>query len=319
MMINYEDVFVESMYRPVRIKSIKKISNKQKVYDLSVKDHKSYCTNNGIIGHNSDMGAKAKQVREYFRIYSRKIQKMNMCLLMTAHYTQRLDPYGPPKVVGGGTIMAFAPSLTIELSHNTKESDIEKSAKGASIVGLRAKIIKSRLGTYGKQMEFEFNMNQGLDPYSGLFNILKDYGIIIPAAKDLEAQIKEKNIPKKSTGAWIFNAWEYPEIFENFKKHIRASGKFREKEFNGFCAKNNDWIIDLIQSSLDKATHIDAIKMKPVQAADDEAHEETEPAVQTESDKPKTKKKTEKASKDKSAVELLAGTLAPKSEKSQKK
>jgi len=205
----------------------------------------------------SDYGAKAKQVREYFRIYSRKIQKLNICMLMTAHYTQRLDAYGPPKVIGGGTIMAFAPSLMIELTHNTSESEIEKTAIGASIVGLKARIGKSRLGTFGKQMEFEFDMNRGLDAYSGLFGILKDYKIIIPAQKEFEKQIKEKHIPKKSTGAWTFNPWEQTDLFEDFKKKVRDSGKFREKEFNGFCAQSEKWIIDKFQTALDKATFVE--------------------------------------------------------------
>lgn len=208
----------------------------------------------------SDYGAKAKQVREYFRIYSRKIQKLNICMLMTAHYTQRLDAYGPPKVIGGGTIMAFAPSLMIELTHNTSESEIEKTAVGASIVGLKARIGKSRLGTFGKQMEFEFDMNRGLDAYSGLFGILKDYQIIIPAQKEFEKQIEEKNIPKKSTAVWAFNPWEYTDLFEVFKEKVRDSGKFREKEFNSMCAQGESWIIDKFQTALDKATFVEEPK-----------------------------------------------------------
>lgn len=205
----------------------------------------------------SDYGAKAKQIREYFRIYSRKIQKLNVCLLMTAHYTQSLDPYGPKKVVGGGTIMAFTPSLSIELTHNKEDYEVDKSARGASVVGIRAKIIKSRLGTFGKQMEFKFDLSRGLDPYTGLFNILCDYDIIIPAAKELDKQIEEKKIPKKRTGVYVFQPWEYEELFQSYCKKVRKSGKFREAEFQQMCAENHQWIMPLFQDALDKATYVD--------------------------------------------------------------
>ena len=253
---DYENTFLESGYEPVDIEGIEKITNNEElVYDLTVKDHKTYCVQDRIVGHNSDFGAKAKLTREYFRSYIRKIQKLNICALFTAHYTQNVGQmYGPQKVIAGGTILKFAPSLIVELSHNTKENEVEKSAKGASIVGLKAKILKSRLGTFGKQMEFELDLNKGLEPFSGLFNVLKDYGIIIPAASDLEAQVADKKIPARSTGWYTFTPWEYPELFEFFTKKIRKSGKFRESEFNEFSKEHENELINLYQQALDKAT-----------------------------------------------------------------
>ena len=203
----------------------------------------------------SDFGAKAKLTREYFRTYIRKIQKLNIAAVFTAHYTVNVGQmYGPPKVIAGGTILKFAPSLIVELSHNTKENEVEKSAIGASVVGLRAKILKSRLGTFGKQMDFELDLNKGLEPFSGLFNVLKDYKIIIPASSDLDAQIKEKKIPARSTGWYVFTPWEHMELFEAFKKHIRSSGKFRESEFNDFSLQHKEILLELYQKALDKAT-----------------------------------------------------------------
>jgi len=238
----------------------------------------------------SDMGAKAKQVREYFRTYARKIQKMNMCLLMTAHYTQSMDLYGPKKVVGGGTIMLFAPSLTVELSFDKELFEIDKSAKGVSVVGLRAKIIKSRMGTFGKQMSFLFDMSRGLDPYSGLFNILKDYEIIIPASKELEEQLKEKRVPKKSTGSWTIKAWDYPEI-DKAVREFHKSGKFRESDIIAFCVKGGSEFLNVIQMSLDKAT-----VEQPIETKTEETPEpSSEPTPAKEDVKPeKTTKKDDK-------------------------
>jgi len=274
-MIDYENTFIKSIYKPVKIRSVKKVNNTLPVYDLTVKDHKTYCVTNSIVGHNSDFGAKAKLTREYFRTYIRKVQKLNIAAIFTAHYTVNVGQmYGPPKVIAGGTILKFAPSLIVELSHNTKENEVDKSALGASVVGLRAKILKSRMGTFGKQMDFELDLNKGLEPFSGLFNVLRDYEIIIPALSDLEVQIKEKKIPAKSTGWYVFKPWDCPELFEAFKEKVRSSGKFRESEFNDFSRENESTFIDLYQQALDKATFNEDEKRETSKPSKEEKSEE---------------------------------------------
>lgn len=50
------NTFDENLYKPIKIKSIKQIKNNDNVYDLTVKDHGTYCIGDNIVGHNSDMG-----------------------------------------------------------------------------------------------------------------------------------------------------------------------------------------------------------------------------------------------------------------------
>jgi RecA/RadA recombinase len=195
----------------------------------------------------ADMGAKAKLTRQFFRTYARKMQKLNIACVMTAHLTENIGGYGPTKTVAGGTIMGYMPSIEVRFTRNNKDSEMEQSAVGTSMVKIRGEIIKSRFGTQGKRVNFDLSMQSGLDEYAGLGDILKDYGFMIPASADLEGQIEEKKVPKKSSGWWMFKPWDNPVTERLFKKMqdegLTSSGKFREKQVKDFCAEH-EWFRD---------------------------------------------------------------------------
>lgn len=247
-----DNTFVQEVYKPIKIKSIKRIKNEDSVYDLEVKGPHTYCTGNNIIGHNS----KAKLTRQFFRTYARKMQRLNIACVMTAHLTENIGGYGPTKTVAGGTIMGYVPSIEVRFTRVNAESEMEQSAVGTSLVKIRGEIMKSRFGTHGKRVKFDLDMDKGLDEYAGLFDILRDYGFIIPAASDLEKQVKEKNIPKKSSGWWTFKPWTVDEkgnatgspicewLFKEIQdKGLAPSGKFREKQVKEFCSEH-EWFKD---------------------------------------------------------------------------
>lgn len=258
-MAELQNTFDPSLYRSVKIKSIKRIQNTDVVYDLTVREKQTYCVlgDQFLIGHNSDMGNKAKKTREFFRTYSRKMQSLNMCAVFTAHLIQNIGGYGPSQIVTGGSILQYAPSLEVRLSRVNAESEIEKSAKGASMIKLRAEIIKSRFGTLAKRVTFDLDMQNGLDRHAGLIDILRDYGFVIPAASDLEKQIANKEIPKKSTGWWVFRPWNDNQVGDKTLKihkrliaeKITNTGKFREDAIKEYC-KNLDWFLPEIQDVL---------------------------------------------------------------------
>jgi len=102
----------------------------------------------------ADMGNKTKQVREFFRQYTRKIQKLNIAVVMTAHLTTNIGGYGDPMVVSGGTIMSYIPSTELRFSKINAESTNEQNAVGTSIVKIQCEVKKSRFGTYGKRIKF---------------------------------------------------------------------------------------------------------------------------------------------------------------------
>ena len=238
---------------------------------------------------------KAKATRVFFRTYARKMQKLNICCVMTAHLTSNIGGYGPSKGVSGGTILEYMPSVEVRFAKVNAESEIDKSAIGTSMAKIRANIMKSRLGTHGKQVKFDLDLQYGLDQYAGIADILKDYEFIIPGAADLEGQIEEKKIPKKSSGWWIFKPFDNPTTEAMFKKMIdkglTTSGKFREKDIKKF-AKDNDWFLKDIQGMFDS-----------IYAQEEEVlvEEKTEPKLILESEE-KVEKKETKVTKKKSAV-----------------
>lgn len=197
----------------------------------------------------SDMGAKAKLTRQFFRTYARKMQRLNIACVMTAHLTENIGGYGPTKTVAGGTIMGYVPSIEVRFTRNNKDSEQEQSAVGTSLVKIRGEIMKSRFGTHGKRVNFDLDMEKGLDPYAGLSDILRDYGFLIPAASDLDSQIEEKSVPKKSSGWWVFKPWDNEltqELYQLLKeKELAPSGKIREKDVKTFCAEH-DWFRDKV-------------------------------------------------------------------------
>jgi RecA/RadA recombinase len=194
----------------------------------------------------ADMGNKTKQVRTFFRQYTRKMQRLNICVVMTAHLITNIGGYGPTKIVTGGTILQYMPSAELRFTRVNADTTLEQSAIGASSIKTRCDIQKSRFGTYGKRVTFDLDMAHGLDPYVGLFDIMRDYGVIITAGSDIEAQIKEKKIFKKSTGWWMFKAWDDPRAIEIGKylaeKELCKSGKFREAKIAEWAEEDPEFL-----------------------------------------------------------------------------
>jgi len=213
----------------------------------------------------ADMGNRGKVMRSFFRQYARKMQKLNICAVFTAHLTKNIGGYGPSDVVSGGTILGYAPTMEVRFATDNANSEVEKSARGATMQKIRANIIKSRLGTKGKQVKIELESSKGLNPYSGLFDILRDFQFIIPAAADVPEQIKNKAIPKKGTGWWMFKPWAgtgkgedektSPLTVEYYERFIKDgitsdTGKFREGDIVEYC-KKYDWFLIEVQRLLD--------------------------------------------------------------------
>lgn len=155
-----------------------------------------------------DMGYKARMLRKFFRVYARKIEKYNIALLATNHYTQKVGAsYGPSKVTTGGSGLMYAASVRLDLRVEELELDKKLESLGASSITLLAKTEKNRCFSPKRKVHFVLDFEKGVSRFSGLFKILLDYGLAqkngawcsIPAlpgekfyAKDF-AEIVEKN------------------------------------------------------------------------------------------------------------------------------
>lgn len=264
-MIKLRDQFIEEQYAPVKIKSIKKIKNTEAVYDLSVKDDGTYCvTDSKIVGSNSDMGYKARELRKFFRKFSRKIEKYNIALLVTNHYTQKIGVmFGNPRTTTGGTALPYAASVRLDLKiKSTEMADKKLETLGASAVTLSAKTEKNRCFSPKRKVTFVLDFERGVHPYSGLFKILEDMGIA------------------QKSGAWCsLPQWD-PEQ------------KFYAKDFPDLVAKHN--LLPIIQKLLDEKIKVDiediASELEVDIQDEVEKNDAHEAALENIADEPKKKK-----------------------------
>ncbi len=253
--------------------------NKSKKNVLMVIDSISMLTTERELDANGgmDMGNKAKQTREFFRSYIRKMQKLNIACVMTGHLTSTIGGYGPSKEVAGGTILQYAPSAEVRFARVNAESEIEKSALGASVIKIRAEIVKSRFGTLGKRVKFDLDMERGMDPHAGIFDILKDYEMITPVKKDWDEQIANKEMGKSSTGWWAFVPWKNDKLKTLYDKMIEkgltSSGKWREKQLGELC-RENEWLLHDIQDCLTTVYFIPEEEKIPEQEVETQTIEE---------------------------------------------
>jgi RecA/RadA recombinase len=205
-----------------------------------------------------DMGYKARMLRKFFRVYARRIEKYNIALLVTNHYTMKVgQSYGPSKVTTGGTGLLYAASVRLDL--RIEELDIDKKLEslGASSVILQAKTEKNRCFSPKRKVHFVLDFEKGVHRFSGLFKILLDYGIA------------EKN------GAWCkLPQWD-------------VEKKFMEKDFADLVQQNN--LLPTIQTLLNNA--VDKIA-DPVDI-EEEAMEEVAAKEEAEVRESKKRKKDE--------------------------
>ena len=158
-----------------------------------------------------DMGKKPQEIARFFRTFDTSFEKTNISFVFANKvYTNIGDEYHP-WVVSGGVNVMYNPSLFIRLADTSetddvsdaemkKEKDRRKTALGSSIKPIRASIEKSRFGTEKRRCNFLIDMAVGPARYSGLFGLLRDFGVIEKANGSyykLEG-LWEKNFYKKS-------------------------------------------------------------------------------------------------------------------------
>ena len=179
----------------------------------------------------SDMGKKAQELARFFRTFDNTLERTGISFIFTNKlYTNFGDEYHP-WVASGGVNTLYNPSLTIRLAETAANNDMSDAelkknkegktgALGTDFKTLNASVIKSRFGTENKRAEFVFEANAGLAKYSGLFKLLKDYGLII------------------QSGAY----YSCPTLWEE---------KFYKKDFISKFAQNEDENVDKLQAALD--------------------------------------------------------------------
>lgn len=201
----------------------------------------------------SDMGKRSTEIGRFFRTFDTIIEKTGISMIITNKLYTNIGNDYVPLVAAGGHNVIYNSSVIIRLSESSLSDDVvdadvkgnrdqKKTALGSNFKTMKATSIKSRFGTEGKAVQFMLETTSGLVRHSGLFKLLKDYGVI-----------------EKGGGAW----YKCPCLFEdnsfmkkNFIDMLKEDGKEDErieilqKELN----KIEEERIKKIQESLDNST-----------------------------------------------------------------
>jgi len=210
-----------------------------------------------------DMGNKAKKLREFFRVYARKIEKYNIAMLVTNHYTQKIGVmYGSNKVTTGGTALPYAASVRIDLKIEELDIDKKMEAVGASSVTLRATTMKNRCFSPRRRIFFVLDFERGVHRYSGLLKILENLGCAT-----------------KSGGWYTLPAW-------NTEKKFYAKDFPQMVEDNNLQDTVNKLLLDAVRRDDDEALE-EVAEME--HAAIEEAAEREEAATEKKPSRSKKK------------------------------
>lgn len=185
-----------------------------------------------------DMGKTNKLLNVLFSSLDNTLKNTNSTILFANKvYTDLNNAYNTEGVIAGGQSVIYNPSLMIGLTtlqDNPEISDAElkeekerrKTGLGNSLKTVRARIKKSRFGTEGRNAWIVLDSTYGLTRYSGLFNLLCDFGVCVKSG----------------------TRYSVPGIIVNDKGEDIS---FYKKEFIDVFRKNEDKYIPLLQEKME--------------------------------------------------------------------
>lgn len=184
------------------------------------------------LGGGFDMGKRGQDMTNFFKNFDNEFEKSGITFIFTNKLYQSLALNGPQYVATGGESPIYNSSLYIRLSETVDSDEVtdaerkdekerRRTSLGSSMKTIKAKVIKSRFGTEFRNIPFMFDFAVGPVRLSGLFRLLKDFGVI-----------------KSSGGAW----YEAEGIIDK---------KFYKKDFVNIVLEDEENLIKKFQEALE--------------------------------------------------------------------
>jgi RecA/RadA recombinase len=126
-----------------------------------------------------DMGRKPKALTALVRNCVNMFGSYNVGLVATNHTYASQDPYNPDPNISGGQGFVYASSIVVAMKKLKLKED-EEGNKISEVIGIRAgcKVMKTRYSKPFEDVEIKIPYDQGMNPYSGLFELLEKKQII---------------------------------------------------------------------------------------------------------------------------------------------
>lgn len=158
---------------------------------------------------------KAYLISKAMRKITGLIGRQRIALVFTNQLRQKLNApaFSDPWTTSGGKAIAFHASTRIRLSQTGKLKDAAGNIVG---VGVKADVVKNRLGPPHRKAEFNIYFNRGIDDNSSWLDVLSEIGTI------------------KKSGAWYsYNDEKFQA--KEFATFLEADQTRKETFYNAIC------------------------------------------------------------------------------------
>jgi len=138
--------------------------------------------------------SRAKIIRAGLRMINSLISDMNVCFIMVNHQTTKIGggyrpSHLPPETcVPGGTAVEYFPSMRIE----TKKGKTYLEGDVPIGIGVNIRVKKTRFAIPFIKTSVDVYFDRGIDPLSGIFDILVGSGVIEKANKTRYSFVDDK-------------------------------------------------------------------------------------------------------------------------------
>jgi recombination protein RecA len=126
-----------------------------------------------------DLGRKAKSLTALVRNCVNMFGAYGVGMVCTNHTYASQDPYSPDPNISGGAGFIYASSIVVAMKKLKLKED-EDGNKVSEVRGIRAgcKVMKTRYSKPFEDIEIRIPYDTGMDPYSGMFDLLEKKKII---------------------------------------------------------------------------------------------------------------------------------------------
>jgi len=134
-----------------------------------------------------DMGRKPKALTALVRNTVNQIAPFPIALVATNHTYASQDMFDPDDKISGGQGFIYASSIVVAMKKLKLKEDADGN-KVTTVQGIRAacKVMKSRYSKPFEGVQVKIPYETGMDPYSGLLEMLESKEIVIKTGNKLE-------------------------------------------------------------------------------------------------------------------------------------
>lgn len=176
--------------------------------------------------HAADMGTKAKSLTKMFTAVTQKIGITDTVCLMTNHGAMEVGVMFPQMKPKGGQSVEYVPSISLRITKGKiKPTDLEELAylyndeipKHLNSLGIvsRIELYKSRFTRPFRKVQLMIPYDHGLPEFAGMFDYLKDNGLLDSPNRKGYYNFTEKPFDKDFTrkdfikGGWAQKIMDY--------------------------------------------------------------------------------------------------------------